>query len=605
MKRNTRVSLIFSFFLLLPLFGNAETTSTDAIALLQNLENKMAAIQAQMIALQNEFAQVKNALGFSALSAPTPQRGETSDEVRKVQEFLTRLPDIYPRGLVTGYFGDLTGQALLRFQAKYGVPQTGLIDPATRAKITELRALTAATSTPPQILPTSTLPVATLTPVATSAATTPAITTSTATSSVLALSPRFSFVFPLRGDQFLAGNTSTIQWNSSEQRNTIPTVRLSLYKDGLFKEFIAADTPNTGGYAWTPPERLAGGPYTIGIFSVLYPTRFFESAPFLIATSSSNNTTNPTISDTSGASPSPSAGPSAPTASSTSTSSTTSSAATSTVASSSSSNAADNTTISAPATVLPVDPGISSLVGHWKFDGNGNNEISGGPAAVTVGSSVFQSSGGNLGGYAYIPGSSDSVKIPYSSSFDLQNFTIEFWFRQRSNQSFNQNLIYKGYAPNNYNFYILRYLWNQYNNGPVIAGSTSANTGYWHQASNPNEPPHNTWHHVVYTRNSEAQSYYIDGSLIHSRTYSQSPEYSGPVRTPATDIIIADTAVDTDIDNLRIYNRALTHGEALYNYNGGMGVAATPIPQSLQAQFADITAAFARIVNGLQQLLAR
>ena len=209
-----------------------------------------------------------------------------------------------------------------------------------------------------------------------------------------------------------------------------------------------------------------------------------------------------------------------------------------------------------------------SPIGYWKFDGNGNNEIAGGAGALVVGNTIFNLSGGKLGGYAYIPGSSDWLKIPYSSIFDLpDSFTIEFWFRQRSNQSFNQNLIYKGTAPNNYNFNVSRWLWNQYNYGPVIAGHTAANTGFWTQPSNPNQLAHNEWHHVVFTKNPTYHAYYLDGVLIGSKDVSKSgyAEYSGPAKTPANDIIIGDSAVDTDIDNLRIYNRALSLDEALAN----------------------------------------
>lgn len=219
--------------------------------------------------------------------------------------------------------------------------------------------------------------------------------------------------------------------------------------------------------------------------------------------------------------------------------------------------------------VPQLTPGSDGLIGYWKFDGNGNNEVVGSPSAVAVGNALFNTSGGKLGGYAYVPSASDLLRIPYNNVFDLQNFTIEFWFRQRANQSSNQSLIYKGNPPNNYNFNIFRYLWNQYNTGPVIAGSTTASTGYWHQVSNPNEPLHNTWHHVAYAKTPEAAAYYIDGVKIHSRNYAQenSPEYAGNVKTPAVDIIVGDTAVDTDFDNLRIYNRPLTDAEV--RTNGG------------------------------------
>jgi len=206
------------------------------------------------------------------------------------------------------------------------------------------------------------------------------------------------------------------------------------------------------------------------------------------------------------------------------------------------------------------------LIGHWKFDGNGNNEVSGGTAAATVGSAVFKTDGGKLGGYLYIPTGSDSAKIPYSNTYDLPtSWTIEFWFRQRSDQSFAQDLVYKGSGTNNYNFKIFRQLWNQYNFGPVIVGYTALNTGYWSQSSNSNQLAHNEWHHVAYTRDSSKAIYYLDGALINSLDLNQYPEYSGNAKTPAVDIIIGDTAVDTDIDNLRIYNKALSFSEVASN----------------------------------------
>ena len=217
--------------------------------------------------------------------------------------------------------------------------------------------------------------------------------------------------------------------------------------------------------------------------------------------------------------------------------------------------------------------GGTDLVGHWKFDGNGVNEISGRPSAVAVGSASFNSSGGRIGGYGYIPANTDYFRVPYNSAYDLpDSFTVEFWFRQRADRNFLQNLVYKGNPTNNYNFYIYRQLWNESNYGPVIAGHTAANTGYWTQTSNPNQLSHNAWHHVAYTKSTSGQAYYLDGVLIHSKDFSQYPEYGGPARTPASDIIIGDSAVDTDIDDLKIYNRALTASEiSLASSEGGSG----------------------------------
>jgi len=76
--------------------------------------------------------------------------GMRSLEVKCLQEFLkSQGPEIYPEGLVTGYFGPLTFSAVKRFQQKYwqeilapwGLTKdqaTGFVGPTTRAKINQL-----------------------------------------------------------------------------------------------------------------------------------------------------------------------------------------------------------------------------------------------------------------------------------------------------------------------------------------------------------------------------------------------------------------------------------------------------------------------------------
>jgi len=61
-----------------------------------------------------------------------------TNEVRELQKLLKQYSNIYPEGMVTGYFGKLTDAALRRFQQQYGLPTTGQTDTATRAKLCEL-----------------------------------------------------------------------------------------------------------------------------------------------------------------------------------------------------------------------------------------------------------------------------------------------------------------------------------------------------------------------------------------------------------------------------------------------------------------------------------
>jgi len=58
-------------------------------------------------------------------------QGDTDPEVAHLQEMLARY-NVYPENRVTSYFGPLTEAALKRFQAMYGVPQTGIVDPQTQ-----------------------------------------------------------------------------------------------------------------------------------------------------------------------------------------------------------------------------------------------------------------------------------------------------------------------------------------------------------------------------------------------------------------------------------------------------------------------------------------
>ncbi|MCR4275693.1 MAG: peptidoglycan-binding protein, partial [Candidatus Wolfebacteria bacterium] len=54
--------------------------------------------------------------------------GLTNPEVKNLQSFLSQYPDIYPEKLITGYYGQLTKQAIQKLQLKYNI--TNKSDPA-------------------------------------------------------------------------------------------------------------------------------------------------------------------------------------------------------------------------------------------------------------------------------------------------------------------------------------------------------------------------------------------------------------------------------------------------------------------------------------------
>jgi hypothetical protein len=125
--------------LLLP--ACAETRSIPAAPLTPTPTPKEP-IRIQEEANETE-AQVIEAYEFAENLA----RGAGGKEVVELQYLLSLFPDVYPEGLVTGYFDSLTEEAVKKFQEKHAeeilAPQglsegTGFVGPATRAKLNEL-----------------------------------------------------------------------------------------------------------------------------------------------------------------------------------------------------------------------------------------------------------------------------------------------------------------------------------------------------------------------------------------------------------------------------------------------------------------------------------
>ena len=63
---------------------------------------------------------------------------EKSSNVTNLQMFLASDQNLYPEGLITGYYGPLTKAAVIRFQERYGIDPVGRVGPVTLAKINSL-----------------------------------------------------------------------------------------------------------------------------------------------------------------------------------------------------------------------------------------------------------------------------------------------------------------------------------------------------------------------------------------------------------------------------------------------------------------------------------
>ncbi|MBI4093669.1 peptidoglycan-binding protein [Candidatus Kaiserbacteria bacterium] len=137
MNRRIAAAVGGMVFVVLPLLVSAAATTTstfDVQALIAKLQAQIQLLQAQVADLQAQLQSVKVELKFSRVLA----KGASGDDVKQLQEFLSTFPDVYPDGLVTGYFGPLTEAAVKKFQEQNGIESVGIVGPKTQAKLNEL-----------------------------------------------------------------------------------------------------------------------------------------------------------------------------------------------------------------------------------------------------------------------------------------------------------------------------------------------------------------------------------------------------------------------------------------------------------------------------------
>ena len=99
-----------------------------------SLKSKYIGIGLFGLALVLSGMTVSQAAGFDS---PLVQMsvGSQGESVRRLQLFLASDRRIYPQGKITGYYGPLTRDAVVQFQANYGLPQVGNVGPLTLARI--------------------------------------------------------------------------------------------------------------------------------------------------------------------------------------------------------------------------------------------------------------------------------------------------------------------------------------------------------------------------------------------------------------------------------------------------------------------------------------
>jgi len=115
-----------------------ETNSKIEQQIVDELLRKIEFLKQEIAKLQLQLAMIKTNQSdqYCSVFSGDLYYGMTSSEIKCLQQFLANLgSQIYPEGLVTGYFGPLTQAAVKRYQALQGIITTGYFGPLTRTAV--------------------------------------------------------------------------------------------------------------------------------------------------------------------------------------------------------------------------------------------------------------------------------------------------------------------------------------------------------------------------------------------------------------------------------------------------------------------------------------
>jgi len=213
---------------------------------------------------------------------------------------------------------------------------------------------------------------------------------------------------------------------------------------------------------------------------------------------------------------------------------------------------------------------VGSKLGYWKFDegfgdtayddGFGDND--GDLAGTCPGDSTCPTwtNSGKFGKALSFDGSDDYVDLGQSSSFDIGDgdFTISVWAKPNAISTGWTGFVYLGQAGSSNGH--LGFDPNNYFSGGTGDGST------W-QTHQTNYTIDTNWHHYLMKRESDRIYFYVDGNYISDYAHSYTP-------TSLDENAWIGQGTSSEeynglIDEVKIYNYALTEDEVRLDYNQG------------------------------------
>ncbi len=134
------MSLVILGSMLAPSVSMAQNASSTAqINSISSLLQQIQALQSQIEALKASQKTLQDQAATQLVSfVNNLSVGSQGDDVKALQALLAANPNIYPEGIISGYFGQATERAIKKLQKENGIEQAGSVGPKTRALLNQL-----------------------------------------------------------------------------------------------------------------------------------------------------------------------------------------------------------------------------------------------------------------------------------------------------------------------------------------------------------------------------------------------------------------------------------------------------------------------------------
>ena len=228
------------------------------------------------------------------------------------------------------------------------------------------------------------------------------------------------------------------------------------------------------------------------------------------------------------------------------------------------------------------------LVGRWTFDAIGQGKIK---------DAVGKNDGSIKGNPKFVEGiirnamrfsGSERIEIFAAKELELKDFTLDAWIKadEEANDQKISRILTKGASGANYAMTWHHQEWKKFSQ------SVSAQmTGGFFIASSTRKNPleANIWYNLVGSYNGREMKIYVDTELRNARTWSGTPITDhNNLTIGAMSGRDGQEGFEGVIDEVKIYNRALTEAEIARNYERALAMAVENSPEKLALTWGEL-----------------